>query len=336
MRLVLILFSLALWSCAWGASILTVSIKEAPILSDNVGPRWLDNHHVIFRSFASDKNVFPHPLYVWDVDRGTATQDPRFSGDSGYAWVDPDTGAITFRGMRYERYENREGIPVPPVPPGTVFNPISGHPSKVNPPPWVVPGGGPNGHTSTSKVALKEEHGYLDRGVDGEDTRKNFPIFYHRTGIAEPIPLGLGSQQVEPNVTYLPFAGAYLLEGARSNLELAYPLWLLFPDGKLQQIFDPTGITWAQHSSALEVVTKRGVVFLKWTVSREQVGESGLYFWENEKLTRVLAAALQRPAVSPDGCRLAVINNRLGYNLRAEERYRIQVIDVCQGGHDVH
>jgi hypothetical protein len=310
---------------------MTVPIKEAPIMSDQVAPRWLDNSHVIFHSFAPDKNVFPHPLYVWDVDRGTATQDPRFSGDSGYPWVNPDTGAITFRGMRYERYEDGDGVPVPHVPPGIWFNPITGRPTATQPPPWVV-----NGHTSTSKVPLKEEHGYLDRGIDGEDTRKNFPVFYHRTGIAEPVPLGLGSQQAEPNVTYLPFVGAYLLEGARSNVALAYPLWLLFPDGKLQQIFDPTGIPWAQHSSALQVVTKRGVVFLKWTVTREQVDESGLYFWENGMLTRVVEAALQWPAVSPDGCRLAVINNRLGYNLRAEERYRIHVIDICQGGPYVH
>ena len=199
------------------------------------------------------------------------------------------------------------------------------------PPPWVV-----NSHTSTSKVPLKEEHGYLDRGIDGEDTIKNFPIVYHRTGIAEPIPLGLGSQQVEPNVTYLPFAGAYLLEGHRSNVAEAYPLWLLFPDGKLQQIFDPKGITWGKHSRALQVVTKRGIVFLKWTVTRERVGESGLYFGENGTLTRVVEGAFDWPAVSPDGCRLAVIKRRPGDTIRYEERYLAQAIDICQGGPDVH
>jgi len=313
---------------------MTITVKEATIPSDGSGYMlWLDNHHVMFRAVPSRK-LDEERFYVWDVDHGTVVQDSRF-----LKWrprVDPHTGEITSDGRRYKNYMDKEGTALPRFPPGTCFNPMDGLPCKTNPPPWVVPGGSPHGHTSTSKVALREEHGYLDRGPDGEDLIKNFPIVYYRTGITEPIPLGLGSQQVEPRVTYVPFAGAYLLEGHRSNVALAYPLWLLFPDGKLEQIFDPTGMPWTKNSRALQVVTKRGIVLVKWTVTREQVGESGLYFWENEKLTRVVEGAFQWPAVSPDGCRLAVIRSRLGDNLPYEERYVVQVIDVCQGGSDAH
>jgi hypothetical protein len=321
LRISVSIVCLVLWSCVWGNSPTTKPVKEASITSDGSGHIiWLDNQHVMY---LAHNKLF----YVWDVDRNTMVEDSRF-----LQWrprVHFDTGEISANGRRYKNYDDSEGSPISPAPPGTCINPVDGQRCKTNSPPWVVPGGGPNGHTSTSKIPLRERDGYLDRGIDGQDTINNFPILYYRSDIPEPISLGLGSMQVSPRVTYLPFADAYLLEGDRSNAALAYPLWLLFPDGRVQQIFDPTGMAWAQHSNATEKVTKRGVIFVRSSLFYEQVSDAGIYFLENGKLMRIVEGIFQFSTVSPNGCRLAVIRRRLGESLHYEERYVVQAFDLC-------
>jgi hypothetical protein len=177
-------------------------------------------------------------------------------------------------------------------------------------------------------VPLKEEHGYLDRGIDGEDQIKNFPIVYHRTGIAEPIPLGVGSQQVEPRVAFYPFVGAYLLRGVSGTLN-APPLWLLHPSGTIEQIFSPEGKAWTKQVWSWLLLTKRGPVFERNNNRGEEVRDSGLYLWDGQALTRLAAGVFSWGAVSPDGCKLAVTEDRL----HVEERYRLKMIELCRGGH---
>lgn len=84
-RFVIGLLCVTLWSCAWGASTISLPIKEAPIPADGSVPRWLDNSHVLFRTFPSDKESKDHPVqglhrpaYVWNSDRGTVTREARF------------------------------------------------------------------------------------------------------------------------------------------------------------------------------------------------------------------------------------------------------------------
>jgi hypothetical protein len=138
--------------------------------------------------------------------------------------------------------------------------------------------------------------------------------------------------------------GAYLLQGQPLNTKLAsMPMWLLFPNGKVQQVFDPTGKPWARTFGGQQLFTKRGVIFVQHDLRTTRLGEeelrdSGLYILEDEKPRRVLSAFLDSPALSSDGCRLAVVKRRLQTSpqkLRPEERYRIAVVDLCEGGQDV-
>jgi hypothetical protein len=313
-------------SCAWNSQSMTLPIKEAPISSDGSGPpRWLDNHHVMFRGLVAGKTA-EQQFYVWDLYKGTVMRDPRFP--NGYPFVHPDTGTITYGGIGYENFEDREGRPVTAGQPGIWVNQITGTAAATQPPPWIV-----DGHTSTSKVPLKEEDGYLDRGIDLQDTRKDFPIVYHRSGVAEPIPLGLRSQQVEPDTKYYSFANGYLLKGTHPRAE-APRLWLLHPDGRIAQLFDPDGKTWVKKSWSWVMLTKRGPIFVLMNIQDggDQEKDSGLYLWENGTLTVLGLGVFDSGDISPDGCRIAVVRHHMKRSLRFEERYRIQAIDVCHGG----
>lgn len=165
-------------------------------------------------------------------------------------------------------------------------------------PPWVI-----SVEEGRATVPLLEEHGYIDRGIAGQDQRKNFPLLYYRTGTAQPVSLGLSSQQVEPRIRYVSFRDAYLLEGHIMTPD-ARPLWLLYPNGTVEQIFKPAGQAWNKLGWWQEF-TKRGVVFGTANASGDDVRDSGLYFWEEGKLTRMVKAVLNWPAVSPNGCKLA-------------------------------
>ena len=296
---------------------MTVSIKEAPVPANGWHPRWMDNNHVLFRPF--DKRIRHQSMSVWDVDGEKLTKQTQF--DRSYPeFINAETGSYILRGSLLVNGEKS------PLPAGSVINPISGRPCTINPPPWLV-----NGIKTSSKVPLKEEHGYIDRGTVFEDTKKNFPLLYYRTGFAKPIPLGLGSLQVYPWVIYLPFVGAYLLEGWPQFPD-AYSMWLLFPNGYLKQIFDAKGKLWTMNARSWQAFTKRGVIFgfRKQTWLGDETLEPGIYLSEDERLTRVVEGIFQYPDVSPDGCRLALFNDRLESDLPVDGKYRLQVIDICE------
>ncbi|HJT21644.1 MAG TPA: hypothetical protein VJ746_14295 [Nitrospira sp.] len=313
------------------------SIKEVDFTAKSLGPLWLDNSRVLFSGHSKEEGPptgLAHRYYVWDIDRATLTREAHFDEASRpcvhgdylmYSVQTPD-------GKRKKRLAFFKGQPVEvSQEEGIWFNPISCRPSATQPPPWIV-----NGHTTTSKIPLLEEHGYIDRGTDGQDQIEEFPLLYYRSGVARPISLGLTSRHTEPHVSYMPFFDAYLIEGARGRLT-APPLWLLHPDGKVEQIFSPEGKAWATQTWQWVVVTKRGLVFGKVTYRGDQVRDSGLYLWESGTLTKLLSGVVSGgAAVSPDGCKLAYIFNRIERPLPSEELFRLQIVDLCQGGTNVH
>jgi hypothetical protein len=317
---------------------MTVPIKEADFPAHDQPPLWLDKTHVLFRGFTSGEGVpgkdfhfLNDGAYVWDVDRGTVTREARFDY-AGRICVQGDylsysVPAEDNKSSKRVAFLNGQQIELPQ---GVWINPMSCRPSLTQPPPWVV-----DGHTSTSKVPLLEEHGYIDRGIDGKDRTNNFPLLYYRPGAAQPIPLGLGSQQVDPHVRYYPFVDAYLLEGNRSA-HYAPPLWLLHPSGTVEQIFTPEGQAWAKLSWPWLEVTKRGPVFASLHPRGPHSSDAGLYLWAGGVLTRVAEGFFTMHAISPDGCKLAVIKSRPERPLPTAELYRLQIIDLCQGGQDVH
>ena len=312
---------------------MTFPVKEAAISAEDTpfSLYWLDNTHVLFRGFTGaergpgkEVRLLDLGFYVWDIEHDTVTKDARFE-HGGPVCINGHTKSYilsySLDGKTSKRRAFVGGQEIS-LSDQVWVNPISCRASTTEPP-WVVKG--------RAIRPLLEEHGYLDRGIFGEDRRSKLPILYYRTGVTQPISLGLQSRHVEPLVTYYPFADAYLIKGEQTTPD-APPLWLLHPDGTLEQIFSPEGKAWAQIGWTQFLLTKRGLFF----ISRRHpglgdIGQAGLYSVQGTKASRVLETVMSWAIVSPDGCKLAFIKDRWDPNLRADERYRLQVIDVCQG-----
>lgn len=331
---------LLLTGCTHAGAEMAFPIKEAAIGADDANVYWLDNTRVLFKGYTGREevtegqrkrvNLLNHGYYVWDTEQGSVTKDPRFE-HAAPECINGQTQSYVVRYSPDGKSSKRRmflGEEEVPLPEGVWINPISCRPALTQPPPWVV-----NRHTSTSKVPLLDEHGYIDRGVDGEDRQKNFPLLFYRPGAKEGIPLGLGSQQVDPGITYYPFVDAYLLQGQRSTPRVP-PFWLLRPDGTLEQIFSPQGKSWAQQDWANFHLTRRGLFLVsKRFLGDGDLGEAGGYLLQGENPIRIMLGVLQWVAVSPDGCKLAVVNNRYERHIPIAERFKLQMIDVCQGDH---
>jgi len=313
-------------------------IKEATIGAEKIEIAWLDNTHVIFHGFTGGEGSPDHesPLanrgtYVWDHDRGIATREPRFDrADPPICSRGPYLSYIEhtedLKSAKRRAFENGQEI-ILPEPGKFWFNPMSCR-TYTTKPPWIVEG--------RAIEPLLEEHGYIDRGVKDQERRTNFPLLYYRPGAAEPLPLGLGSQQVDWTVRYALFLDAYLVKGWSGSLQ-APPLWLLHPSGTIEQIFNPEGQDWAKQSWSWLELTKRGPVFASLLPrSKRHTADAGLYLWAGGVLTRVAEGYFTEFAVSPDGCKLAVIQSRRERPLPTAKLHRLQIIDLCQGGQAVH
>jgi hypothetical protein len=111
------------------------------------------------------------------------------------------------------------------------------------------------------------------------------------------------------------------------------PLWVLYPNGAVEQIFNPEGQAWAKQLSwSWLKLTKRGPVFASlFPHGPHHVADVRLYVWAGRVRTRVAEGYFTMHAVSPDGCKLAVIKSRLERPLPLAEYDRLQIIDLCQG-----
>jgi len=319
----------------------TVKVSESPISADDRQPLWLDNTHVLFlgftgREIGSGKEVrlLNHGYYVWDIEQNTVNKDARFE----HAHPECISRLSNYYVIRYaadgKSWKRRSFVDGKEVllPDKTWVNPFSCRVSTTEPS-WVVKG--------RATRPLFEEHGYLDRGPHGEESRSKEPILYYRTGVTEPISLGLESRVVEPFVTFYPFVGAYLLQGIRGTADIT-SLWLLYPNGTLKQIFSPKGKAWAESQAtgqkeifswAPPHLTKRGLFFVEVSVPKVDGSEkAGGYMLDGETPRRVVQGHLSWGTVSPDGCKLAFSVHKWGEHVPDDQRFKLQVIDVCQGG----
>lgn len=158
------------------------------------------------------------------------------------------------------------------------------------------------------------------------------PLLYYHVRTANPLPLGLDRRQIQKQMVYAPFLDAYVLEGDRSHNQAA-PLWLLHPDGKIDQIFSPEGKAWAELSWPWMELTKRGPLFASLSPRGPHSSETGLYLSTEGGLLRVADGYFPtKGTVSPDGCQVAVTKSQQGQYVSFTERSRVQVIDLCPGG----
>jgi len=347
MRMVLVLINLTVWSSSWGATAMTdtVKVSESPISADDKQPFWLDNSHLLFLGFTgrergsgTEVRLLNHGYYVWDIEQNTVKKDARFE-HAHPECINAQTKAYVIRyapdGKSWKRRAFVDGQEVP-LPDQSWVNPFSCRVSTSEPS-WVVKG--------RATWPLLEEHGYLDRGPYGEDSRSKEPILYYRTGVTKSISLGIETWRINPFVTYYPFANAYLLREWKSTSD-AYSLWLLYPDGRVEQIFNPEGKAWTRSQGAGRKetfswapfhLTKRGVFLVEASVPKEDGSEkAGGYIVDGEIPRRVVQGHLSWGTVSPDGCKLAFFARKWGEHVPEDQRFKLQVIDVCQGGGHVN
>ena len=217
-------------------------------------------------------------LYFWDLKHETVTKESRFNYLGQLCVQGRHMSYVPAsqegKGTKRQVFIDDQEVKVPET---YWFNRMSCqiHTTK---PAWWIEG--------RSTVPLLEEHGYIDFGANGEAGIEEIPLQFYRPGVAQPIPLGVKSRYVRAPAQYLPFLDAYVLHSA-SGHNSARPLWLLHPNGTVEQIFSPEGKAWAETSFSWEVLTRRGVVFGKVTHRGNEVRDSGLYLWENGTLTQV-------------------------------------------------
>ena len=330
----LLLLSPQLAACAGGGS-QVLPVKEADFGVRDQQPFWLDNTHVLFRGYTGSEGVLGKDFrylneawYVWDIEGGTVSKDTQFEA-AGPECINGHTKSYVLRYPTDNETPKRQAFvngQKNTLPDRTWLNPISCRLSSTEPS-WVVKG--------RATRPLLEEHGYLDRGEYGEDYQRNFPLLFYRLGSEQAISLGLGSLQVERGVRYYPFVEAYLLHG-NMNTYKAPPMWLLNPNGTIEQIFNPDGKAWANKSWSWFVFTKEGPIFASLHSASPHSEEAGLYWWNGKFLVNIRQGYFSWGVVSPDGCKMAFSAHNRGKDVPLVSRNRLQIIDVCQGGEHVY
>jgi len=304
-------------------------IKVADFPAEDWTPIWLDNSRVLFRGGTRTEVLPPgvsHRHYVWDVAQSTIAREVRFDqasvicaqGDH-LSYVVPDS-----EGKQGKRvvFINGQQIELPEE---FWFNPMSCRASTTKPA-WAHAEEG-----GRTVIPLLEDHGYIDCGITSKEDIEECPIFYHRSSLTQPIPLGLCSRYVLSRVRFLPFLNAYLLEsvngGTSPNL-----LWLLHSDGKVEQIDLPEVESSFKSSWSWMDLTKIGVVLGNVTCRGDQVRDSGVYLWAHGALTKLVSGvASSGAAVSPDGNKLAFIFDPQDQASQGEKLFRLQIIELCHG-----
>lgn len=226
---------------------MTLPVKEVDFPADDQEPMWLDHTRVLFSGgsaseYTADKyaRMGTSGLYIWDIEQKTITKEPRFTYLGQLCvqgrYISYVPAAHEGKGTKRQVFVDGQRVGVPEA---YWFNPMSCRIHTTKPAWWI------EGRVA---VPLLEEHGYIDFGANGEAGIKEIPIQHYRPGGAQPIPLSLKSRYVSGLVHYIPFLDAYILRSASGRLS-AYPLWLLHPNGTVEQVFSPEGKAWAKRRS---------------------------------------------------------------------------------------
>ena len=150
-------------------------------------------------------------------------------------------------------------------------------------------------------------------------------------------------QIVRESTYYYPFREAYLLYGphddeedlvGRRDLSEANPhtVWWLQPDGGVEAVDMPAGV-WVRGGSVFMVGTSKGtvIVFHGGMISRKEPGDQGAYLVHGDNITRLLRGYITAPAVSPDGCKVALSHAPSAYHDQPGDlnKRTLKVIQFC-------
>jgi hypothetical protein len=181
-----------------------------------------------------------------------------------------------------------------------------------------------------SIMRLRPEHGFLDLGPQRE--RRDDPIRLVRSGTDKPIELPIRPNEFLPaRVQYYPHKGAYFLpeDFFSSDRGKPRPVRWLYPDGTVEKLVIPA----AKWTNDMLVPTKAGMVALDstfFTITGEAPWD-GVYLFDGERWRQRVSRGLFRaPALSEDGCKLAV-RRQPEPGKRRPDYWTVTIYDVCAG-----
>lgn len=306
---------------------------------------WLDNHRVRFYGYRSAEPQGPEShgvprlvgagYYIWDTDTKRLVVDPILEGAMRLC-VQGDV--MTF--LKKSPDDERKRLVVTRVKGQETVTPLANiewfnqfscryYEHK---PDWD------RGHLS---LPLLEEHGSLF--WKGSISGQNTPIMFYPSSDNRGIPLPIGTREAWPSLTrFVPFKNAYLLWGYSYidkvtgteypyiPLDKSQPLWWLTPDGRVQEQAIPIK-PWMRKQEFYAIqdgllVASRGITDLG------EPGVSGGYIVRHETEQKVMSGLLESVAVSPDGCKVALIHDP--YTKEPfYKRVGLKIISVCEEAH---
>ncbi len=340
------------------AELIPYPVKDSGLFaSDMTHVLWLDNSRVLFNGYRSVEYAADNSLkavrfrdadyYIWDLEKGTVQRDADLRGTSKicvhenyWSYIRPskenEKEYVLVSGKKGEETER-------PYPKVHWFNPISCRYYDTKPF-WIV-----EDHRT---IPLLEEHGYLDLGTvvppqpDLLTLRlehPNPPISFYSVHAKKSVTLPMGWQEVGfIQVHYAPFSNSYLLsrlqyyDEQRGFLpswpeDVAPSIWWLSPDGTVKKE-ELLNIPLLQGGAPRGVPVRNGLFVVAGNTRKTpEPSAVGGYLLQGQNVQRVMNGMLRQMAVSPDGCRVAVVNDTYVKDKPVSERIRLQTIQFCQG-----
>lgn len=329
-----ILLVLTLGACFLGAEANEVTNTEIPGRKEAY---WIDNSRVLFpgldtsRVDATAKGRPPQSvIYIWDERTHKASvytdipESDYVCYSNGYL-----SYAVRKDGKRYIR-EGKIGAEIerewdqPAARSKVDRNPISCMDFDYSTADRIYPG--------YLFVPLLDGDGYYgwQKKKSNIEALKS-PLYYLPAGKnKKPVPLPILSAQID-RISYSEYLRAYVIEYTphHRKADSIGKVWILYRSGKVSESLIPAG-PWMRGSMGY-VPAKDGVIMSSSALglkSRFDPGYAGVYLVRDGKVERLISGFPGQPAVSPDGCKVAVVINPLvGPGIHAT----LNTVDLCEG-----
>ena len=304
---------------------------------------WVDDHRVLFQGhFWNADGSIKGPggvpknsetLYEWDIESGALTEHGDIGGGLCYAngyvryWrrneSDSERSRAEWIAGELGRQARIDSLYI------TVDRETCKARSDDLLPEWTQ---------GKAVLRLRADHGFLVLGEKTED--RNTPVTYHPKGVRSGVVMPFRRREARlASIKYVPFKDAYLITGDyfisdphhplggynRSPWpkEKPMPVWWLRPDGTVTEINLHNDTRFGVWIFAM----RPGLFFISPGAS---VNMDGLFFTSEATVKRIVKGFIDRYAVSPDGCKIAINHSQISRPSRPQGT--LKVVDLCKEG----
>ena len=346
-------------SVSYGADAIEVNAYVSPAYAPNQSIYWVNDDTIIFHGtpIAQDGKAKKGGwLLEYKLSTGQLTEKGRIGSlcfDNGYVryWrPSPETADLSLTQQKAEVFYGPYGKESQ-----MIFPEQQKSTSSVSRRTWdckfeneALPIS--DGLTGKDIYRLRPEHGYLEYEKFQPDWRvtERYPVRLHRPGATPEQAIALPDvftkrvsfgYRINAIPRYYAYKQAYLLhtDYFRSPMragEMA-TLWWLYPDGRVEEIVNYTlGEGWPETDPGDFVPTKNGLYLSGYepNAAYKGIGKSGIYrFKEGSAPERILSGRVGMMTLSPDGCKLAFVNDDRFWVLPSKKQHNLQVINICEG-----